>query len=219
MASSVRSKERPGTAAGGAKAAIRDRILRGEIKAGQRLTISDVIQLTGFGQMPVREAMLQLEGEGVLELAPHRGATVRPVDPKFVYDMYEVRRAMDLLLVRRAVRDMRADVMARLVAAQRRYEEALDADTATLLARNSEFHAVINQAGDNPVAEGILNRGWEVILALRMRFGFGRARLGVIASEHRALVDAIAAGDEKAALAVTDRHTIGARDDLLALLA
>lgn len=211
--------DRPATAAGSAKAAIRDRILRGEIKAGQRLTISDVTQLTGFGQMPVREAMLVLEGEGVLELAPHRGATVRPVDAKFVYDMYEVRRAMDLLLVRRAVRDMRADIMTRLVVAQRRYEEAIDADTTTLLARNAEFHAVINRAGDNPVAEGILSRGWEVIHALRIRFGFGRARLGVIATEHGALIDAIAAGDEEAALAVTDRHTIGARDDLLALLA
>lgn len=216
--SAPRRTERRGAAAESIKTAIRACILRGEIEAGQRLTISEVAQQTGYGQRPVRVAMLQLERRGVLEAAPHRGAIVRPVDARLVHDMHEVRRALDQLLVRRAVREMRADVMARLVAAQRRYENGAtkrpSGPTPPLLARNAAFHAVINQAGDHPVAETIRNRGWEVVHAQGVRFGFGRDRPGQIVAGHRALAEASATGDEATALAVTDRHTVSAGNDL-----
>lgn len=194
-------------------------IMRGDFQPGQRLTLADVSARTGYGQMPVREALFQLEGEGILEVSPHRGAVVRRVDAKFVYDMYEVRRSLDVLLVRAAMPNMRADILARLATAEMRYEEAIDGDTETLLQRNAEFHAVVSETGDNPVASAILNRGWELVHAFRMRFGFGRDRLTTIVAEHRALVDALRSGDLDKAIAVTDQHTISARDDLLARLA
>lgn len=207
------------TAAADVKQIIRDSIMRGEVLPGQRLTLGEVAERTGYGQMPVREALFQLEGEGILEVSPHRGAVVRPVDAKFVYDMYEVRRSLDGLLIRAAIPNMRADILARLVTAQKAYEDAVAADTQTILARNAAFHHVINQAGDNPVAMGILNRGWELVHALRVRFGFGPDRLATIALEHAQLVAACQDRDLDAAVEVTDRHTVTARDDLLALLA
>lgn len=213
------AESRRKTAASDVKQILRDSIMRGEVLPGQRLTLGEVAERTGYGQMPVREALFQLEGEGILEVSPHRGAVVRPVDAKFVFDMYEVRRSLDGLLVRNAVPAMRADALARLVAAQLAYEAAKGADTQTILARNAAFHAIINQVGDNPVASGILNRGWELVHALRVRFGFGRDRLETIIVEHRELVDACQRRDVEAAVAVAERHTVTARDDLLALLA
>lgn len=213
------AESRRKTAAADVKRILRDSIMRGDVLPGQRLTLGEVAERTGYGQMPVREALFQLEGEGILEVSPHRGAVVRPVDAKFVFDMYEVRRSLDGLLIRNAIPAMRADVLARLVAAQKDYEAAIGADTQTILNRNAAFHAVINQAADNPVATGILNRGWELVHALRVRFGFGRDRLEHIIVEHAQLVDACQRRDLEAAIEVTDRHTVTARDDLLALLA
>ena len=213
------AESRRKTAAADVKRILRDSIMRGDVLPGQRLTLGEVAERTGYGQMPVREALFQLEGEGILEVSPHRGAVVRPVDAKFVFDMYEVRRSLDGLLIRNAIPAMRADVLARLVAAQKDYEAAIGADTQTILNRNAAFHAVINQAADNPVATGILNRGWELVHALRVRFGFGRDRLAHTLVGHAPLGDARQRGDLEAGVEVSDRHTVTARDDLLALLA
>lgn len=200
-------------------AQIRDAVLRGEFVPGQRIKIIELSKRFEVSPMPVREALLHLEGEGLVEILAHRGAVIREVDAKFVYNMYEIRRALEELLLREAMKRFRADDLARLRHARDAYENASPSDSQLLLKYNAEFHAIINATGDNADADRILGRGWDLIHALRLRFGFGDERARQIKEEHRALVDAIERGDTEQAVAVSHQHCRSARDDLLARMA
>lgn len=200
-------------------AMIREAILRAEFLPGQRVKIAELSRRFDMSPMPVREALLHLEGEGLVEISAHRGAIIRDVDSKFVYNMYEIRRVLESLLISEAMTRFRADDIARLKAARDAYEKVSLDDPGELLRLNSRFHAVINSVADNEEATRILGRGWDLIHALRVRFGFGAERFKQITEEHRALVEAIAEGDRDGATQVSDQHCRSARDDLLARMA
>jgi len=203
-----------------AKERIRQDILMGRLLPGQRVKVAEVAERYGIGQMPVREALLQLEGEGLLDNFAHRGAVIRPVDAKFIYNMYEIRRVLEVMLVGTAARRFRADDAARLRIALARHEATVaTGDPAAMLSANTAFHSIINAVGDNADAERIITRGWDLVHALRLRFGFGASRLAAIMAEHRALLDALSARDVERSVATADRHCTAARDDLLAQLA
>lgn len=208
------------TSGGRVKALIRNDILAGAIRSGERVKIADLAKRYGTSQMPVREALYQLEGEGLVETSAHRGAMIRTVDAKFIYDMYEIRRALETMLLTHAVGAFRADALRRLENARDDYKRAAaGSDSSEMLRCNSAFHGLINLAADNQEAVRILNRGWDLIFALRLRFGFGESRAAQIIEEHDALVAAIARGDLEKAIVISDQHCRSARDDLLAQLA
>jgi DNA-binding GntR family transcriptional regulator len=68
---------------------LRRRILMGELAPGRRLKIDEVAAICAVSHMPVRGALHKLEREGILELSPHRGAVIRPVDAYFVRNTYD----------------------------------------------------------------------------------------------------------------------------------
>jgi DNA-binding GntR family transcriptional regulator len=198
---------------------IREAVLSGEFQPGQRIKIAELSKRFEMSPMPVREALLFLEGEGLVEISAHRGAVIRKLDAKFVHNMYEIRRSLEALLMAEAATRFRADGIARLRQAQDRYERTPPGDTTALLRCNSEFHEIINTVGDNEDASRLLGRGWDLIHALRLQFGFGVERIRQIAEEHRKLIDAISEGDKDRALEISDQHCRSARDDMLARMA
>lgn len=194
---------------------LRRRILHGELKPGQRLKIDELAARCAVSHMPVREALRELEGEGVLEVFPHRGAVIRGVDRRFIRNFYDVRAAIEGLLAERCAELVDAEGLRAL----RRYADAFDAaradDATTLVAANRRFHDAINTAADNPEAERMLAQGRVLADALRVRFGYGGGRIDTIIGEHRALVRAIERRDTAKAGEIARRHCVRARDDLL----
>jgi len=208
------------TSSGRVKDLLRQDILRGVLKPNQRVTLADVAARYGVGQMPVRHALLQLEGEGLLEISAHKGATIRRADAKFVYDMYEIRRVLEAMLIGSAVKVVRADELAAIRKAQDHFEAvATTGNEAALLKANTDFHNIINRIGNNPEATRYINRGWDLIHAMRLQFGFGRSRVAAMVSEHRSIVAALEARDHDRATSVAEEHCRAARDDLLARIA
>ena len=69
---------------------LRMAIVTGEFEPGQRLKMSDLIQRFGTSQGPIREALQQLQGEGLIKIKPHRGAQVRSIDRQFISDIYRI---------------------------------------------------------------------------------------------------------------------------------
>ena len=67
-----------------------------------------------MSHMPVREALRELRGEGVLEVLPHRGAVIRGVDRRFIRNLYDVRGAIEGMLAERCAEQIDADSIARL---------------------------------------------------------------------------------------------------------
>lgn len=195
---------------------LRRRILAGELSPGQRLKIDDLASLCAVSHMPVREALRELEGEGVLEVHPHRGAVIRGVDARFLRNFYDVRAAVEGMLTERCAERIDEAGLARLDAQVAAFEATDPADADLLVRRNRELHDTINAAADNPEALRMLAQGRVLADALRVRFGYGAGRIDRIVAEHRALLRAIRRRDAAKAGEVARRHCTRARDDLLA---
>lgn len=198
---------------------LRRRILVGELAPGQRLKIDEVAALCDVSHMPVREALHELESEGVLDVFPHRGAVVRGVDAEFVRNTYDVREAIEGMLTERCAERIDKAGLARLEAAIDAYEAAARKRLATgLLEANRAIHETINDVAANPQAVRVLAQGRLLIEALRLRFGYGTGRVDVVIAQHRAIFRAIARHDVERAGKLARAHCITARDDLLALV-
>src|SRR5664279_3570657 len=90
---------------------IRNDIITGQFQAGARLKISELVDRYGLSAMPIREAMQQLQGEGLVVLSANKGASVRRIDERFLWQVYEVRRALEAYFVAEmASRATEADV-------------------------------------------------------------------------------------------------------------
>jgi DNA-binding GntR family transcriptional regulator len=192
---------------------LRRRILSGELRPGQRLKIDELALLCDVSHMPVREALRELHGEGVLDVLPHRGAVIRGVDRDFITNFYDVRAAIEAMLTARCAERADDAAMAALAAAAADFESATDAKSRVVA--NRVFHETINAAANNPQALQVLAQGRVLAEALRLRFGYGGGRPEAIIAEHRALVDAVIDRDADRAGDIARRHCIAARDDLL----
>jgi DNA-binding transcriptional regulator YhcF (GntR family) len=83
---------------------IRDDILSGQLAFGVRITTADLAVRYGVSQMPIRMALRELRGEGLVTMEPNRGARVRSIDPEFIGNIFDIRNALEVLVVRRAAR-------------------------------------------------------------------------------------------------------------------
>jgi DNA-binding GntR family transcriptional regulator len=206
-----------GTIAERLLAAIRRDIVLGNLSPGSRLRVDELSKRYGTSHIPVREALLQLAGERLVTLEPHRGAVLRPVTAKFVADIHDTRAAIESMLVRRAtinISDAQLDHLAELA---RRHEQAAAAGVDERMSEaNKQFHSFIAEVADNPEASYILDQGWDLVINLRNRFGLSEARIAEIVRQHWRIVEAIRSRDVDLAARVVQDHCESARDDLLA---
>ncbi|MFC3125472.1 GntR family transcriptional regulator [Pseudoroseomonas globiformis] len=200
--------------------AIRKDILSGAIAPGDRLRVAELSTRYGVSHMPVRDALRQLEGDRLVIIESHKGAVLRGVNRKFVEDMHDTRQAIETLLVRNATVKAALSDLVRLEHLAREYELAAKLeDQPAMVEANLRLHRFIAVLGDNPEAANILDRGWELVIAIRNRFGFGENRIADIVSQHRALVSAMKARDVPGALEAARLHCESAKNDLLSRMA
>jgi DNA-binding GntR family transcriptional regulator len=196
--------------------AIRKDILSGAIAPGDRLRVAELSARYGVSHIPVRDALRQLEGDRLVIIESHKGAVLRGVSRKFVADMHDTREAIETLLVRNATLNGTPGDFARLEALARNYEAAASSrDAVAMVEANLLFHRFIARMGDNPEAANILDRGWELVIAIRNRFGFGENRVAEIVEQHRDMVAAMTRQDVPTALEAARLHCQSAKNDLL----
>ena len=199
--------------------ALREDILAGVFPAGSRLKILDLARRYGLSPLPVREALARLEGERLVELAAHRGAAVRSLSAKLVHDIYDVRGALEALMAGRAAERRTAAELRELAVLQDRWEAAAATGEAQpMLLANLRLHARINAISDNPEAQELYTRGFNLIRVLRGRAGFTPSRIAAVREQHLALLEALRARDAEEARRISLVHGETARDDLLAQL-
>ena len=128
---------------------LREAILRGVVAGGEPIRQEDVAEQFGVSRGPVREALRQLQGEGLVELRDHRGAVVSELSAEEVTELSDIRIALETLAIRLAVPLMTEEDL-------RRAEEILDrADDAPDLADrwgefNWEFHSALYAPARRP---------------------------------------------------------------------
>jgi len=197
--------------------AMRRDIISGALAPGGRLRVAALSTRYGVSHIPVREALRQLEGDRLVVIDPHKGAILRGVTPKFVRDMHDTRAALETLLVRNAAERITAEGAEELAQLAAAYEQAAAiGQAAAMVEANLALHRRIAILADNPVAADIMEQGWELVVGIRQRYGFGASRIAAIIDQHRRLVRAIGTGDEDAAVQIAQEHCLDARDDLLA---
>lgn len=196
---------------------IREDIVAGVLPFGSRLTLEHLARRYAVGHMPVREALRQLQGEGLVVLTPNRGARVRVVDIQFVRNIFDLRIAIEAMLARRAAERIEARQIARLEAIESLFEATVPSrDFRALLAINREFHSVINEAAQNPEAAGVLDRHRRLIAALWTLHGYGEERPAGVISDHRHIISALAAHDADVAASLAMAHAAKAKQELIA---
>jgi len=195
---------------------IRHEIVAGILPFGSRVTIDELASRYGVSHMPIREALRELRGEGLVIIEPNRGARIRPIDRKFVTNLFETRSALEIMLSRRAADRFRAEDAAEL----ERIEEGLESEIArgdwqAVLASNRRFHQLVNRVADNPDAVSLVDRHWLLIAALWQRHGYGAERFAGVASDHRHLIKCLSSNDAEGASLIMGAHVLKARQELL----
>jgi DNA-binding GntR family transcriptional regulator len=189
-------------------------IFHGRLLAGQRLVTDALANRFGVSHTPIREALIELGGVGVVDLLPNRGAVVRRVTGQTVREVCQVRKVLECEAVRGAARRADPDEVAAVAADIRRLAAAPADPDAVARARglDNRLHDLIRLACGNAFLASELERlltlfrtfrdvTWDLRVA---RNDFHR--VGVEAVEHLAITDALLARDPAAAARAMAAH-------------
>ena len=169
-------------------------IVNGTFGPGARLKIAELSARYGLSAIPVREALQQLQGEGIVVLSPNKGASVRPLDRKFVTDTHEVRGALYPLIYRDVVAGADPALDAALLRIQKRFDTLMRRrDLKGCRDQNHLFHATIQERCGNAEVLTLIRRYSNLTQSLRDVFGFDGERIKQISREHWAILDAVLA--------------------------
>jgi DNA-binding GntR family transcriptional regulator len=202
---------------------VRDQLLRdllaGVFAPGEKLGIEALAARYQTSTTPIRAALQELQGQGLVSMQPHHGARVREVDEEYVRNIYELRHAVLGVLLPHAVRHVSHADVDRFEQAQAEYEEQVEEGTALgILESNRRFHHLIYALARNPEALEVMNRTGLLTDALRLKFGYGRGRLSSVVVQHRKLLGSLRDRDAQGALAIARAANDSGLADLLALM-
>jgi DNA-binding GntR family transcriptional regulator len=183
---------------------IRSMILDSELKPGQRLIEDDLIQLLNVGRTPVREALLILQGEGLI--ARNRGWEVQGVDHLQIQAIFESRAAIEAETARLAARKITPEACDALAALIEQMEPGGHRPRLALNRLNTEFHERVAKAAGNVVLAQFHERAQFYYWALRVPVMFSDEQLIATNHEHRELLAALRAHDEDAAERIARAH-------------
>ena len=198
--------------------AVRDRVAGGAFAPGQRIVEAALAAEFGASRGVIREAFRRLAAEGVLELTPHRGATVRRLARADVAGIAPVREVLEGLAARLAARaaPAMADRFGASLAAQHA-AEAADDPVGAFARDNLAFHGLILDLADNPrLVEALRPLTMPLSRLIYARL-LSRAARDRAREEHAVVVAALLAGDGTAAEAAMRAHVRSASDELLRL--
>lgn len=190
-------------------ARIRQDILSGRLAANERLKVSSLAARYQTSTNPVREALQQLRGEGLVVIEPNRGASVRRIDAGFVRDIYEIEVLIEPYLTRWFVGLCTTDDIAQLEGIQRAMEANAFSDPALHSRLDMQFHRVMYDRHYNRHAVGLWWHHREILHAISLGQGVSLKRQRDVVAEHHALIAALRDHDEDRATEVITRHVRG----------
>ena len=170
--------------------ALSDGILTGKYRPGDRLNESQIARELSISRIPVREALSQLQEQGLVQNRERRGMFVTQMGPQEVEHMFCLRLLLEGEVVRLARSHMAADVLAELEGIIAKME-AWDGDLLESAALDLQFHRTLSRASGNPYLERALNALLVTLFAHKtldhVTHDVRRWRM----NHHRALLDAV----------------------------
>ncbi|NUT56264.1 MAG: GntR family transcriptional regulator [Thermoleophilia bacterium] len=195
---------------------VKARLLDGRFAGGTLLSENEIAQRLSVSRTPVRQAFVQLEAEGLLELYPRRGALVVPISPSEAEDVFEARMLIEQHAARRAAAGGPGALMS-LASALRDHiadqEDALAEGGAGFAWSDRAFHRAIVEAGGNR----LLTRQYDALRDRHQRIAAvtiarDPSRIERFVAEHRGIAAAFDAADADRAAELLAAHLEGAHE-------
>lgn len=190
---------------------IREDILKGNLRPGEKVAEPELAASFGISRTPIREAFRQLESEGYLTVIPRKGAVVASLSERDVAEFYAIKSILEGYAARIAAERLSDKDLERLEAINERLEKlAKEGDVKTFFRVHNEFHDLfIKAAGNDKLSD--------LITQLMMKFNRPRlaslllpGRMEISVQEHRKIIEAFKHKDgEKADNLVRKTAAIG----------
>lgn len=186
---------------------LRQAILRGELKPGERLMEIRLANKLGVSRTPIREAIRKLELEGLVLMIPRKGAEVAEIKEKSLRDVLEVRKALEELSVRLACERMTEDMLEELEAAAEIFKKALKSEDVTEIAQaDVQFHDVIYKAADNQKLTQLLSNLREQMYRYRVEYLKNPEVYERLVREHEEVIRHIRKHEKEEAVKIVCEH-------------
>ena len=186
---------------------LRQAILRGELKPGERLMEIQLANKLGVSRTPIREAIRKLELEGLVLMIPRKGAEVAEITEKNMRDVLEVRKALEDLAVQLACDKITKEEIEEMKKAAEDFKKILKSKDITEIAEaDVRFHDIIYMATDNQKLIQLLNNLREQMYRYRIEYLKKKECYPQLLNEHQTIIDAIAGHDKELATKFTSQH-------------
>lgn len=197
---------------------LRNDILSGVYKEHDELRETTIGDELGVSRTPVREALRQLELEGLVTIVPNKGAYVTGISKKDVHDIYKIRSMLEGMCARWATRYITPEQIGEL-------EEVILLSEFHLKRKNEEkavqvseldgkFHKVLYEASNSRILEHVLSDFHKYVQMARTHSVEFRERAEKSIEEHRAILEAIKGKDEDQAERLANAHVMKAMENL-----
>jgi DNA-binding GntR family transcriptional regulator len=195
---------------------LREAITSGHLKADDPLPQQEIASQLKVSHIPVREALRQLQSEGLVSYQQNKGATVTAHTPEEIREIYDIRAILETAAVRQAAARLSDAALEEAGRCLERTEQASDATTWG--SQDLDFHRIIYDLDGRPrlkeIIDGLLRRVDRYWLVHGLMLQHRRA----FEAEHRRLLAALRARDAERAASLLERHLKGAADLLVAAL-
>jgi len=199
---------------------IRRRILENEMPAGTQVLEQELAEMLEMSRTPVREAMVRLADEGMVEVRPRHGMRVLPISADDMREIYDVLTALESMAAERvAARGVSPEELQALRQAVVDMDTALAADDLrTWAAADERFHLLLVEYCDNERLRALVSGYWDQSHRVRLVTLGLRPKPVDSNKDHAAVVDAIARGDAVAARRLHRQHRVRSGETLVNLL-
>lgn len=188
---------------------LREAILKGELKPGERLMELQLAAKLGVSRTPIREAIRMLEQEGLAVTVPRKGAEVAKMTEKDMEDVLVIRATLDQLAVELACDAITEEQLKQLQNAGKNFENSLQTGNLKKIAQaDVEFHEVIYQATGNIKLVTMLNNLREQMYRYRVEYLKDDSKYQELIREHHAIMEGIRAKDKKRASEMMKDHVL-----------
>jgi len=203
----VATRTRGGDAGARIAAGLRARIVSGQHPPGTRIRQEDLAIEYGASRVPVREAIRQLEFEGLVTVVPNAGAWVARLTLEECEEVYQMRERLEPLLLRYSAPGLDAGDLDRLADIAQRISDA-GSDTETFLALDREFHLLSYARARTSQLEQLVHKLWNTTAPYRRAYvtGWEPAARDIADREHHLMVAALRDDDVEEAEHILAGH-------------
>lgn len=198
---------------------LREAIVEGRLKPGERLKEQQLAAEFGISRTPIREALLFLEAEGAVELIPNRGAIVRRYTIEEIEDAYELRALLEGFACRRAAERVDAQTLKKLERSNKQFAKLRPGKDLVELAReNHFFHNAILETAASERLSAMVRGVIELPLVYKSFFWYSADQKRVSEHYHNQITRALTKRDAERAELLMKEHVFEARDFLVTRL-